>query len=643
MTDQRRSSRPDEPDYVGMRREGPIWRIGSLDLARQVLRARHATTQAGFTAEFIPKGVLRHHPILMSDGPLHDEQRSKVARFFAPKVVELRHGADIDEAADRYVEQAAETRTVDMAELALHYSVEVTAKIVGLTASPVPAMSRRLVSFFRQPPFDLTEPMLGRSSRQWMTAAVNGIVPLARFHLADVRPAIRARRSTPSDDIISHLIAEDYTDADILVECVTYGTAGMVTTREFITMAAWHLLTDDELRARYLAAEPSGRISILNEIIRLEPVVGHLYRRAAHAFEVTDGEDVVQVEQGDLLDVSVRHTNADPAAIGDDALTLCPGRHLPRGVDESGLAFGDGAHRCPGQPLAMAETDALLVRLLRRGARMVAEPTVGWDDLIEGYTLRGLRVEIPSDEERPADAPPTAAAFDRGAPHYDLMVALNPGYHAELRRAAAALTSRVGRRPGLAFMDIACGSGASTRALADAAPGDARILGLDASAGMLASARAKQWPPGVRFDQAVAGQLDVDDLGRASYDGILTCYLFRNVSEDQRDRAVREAWDLLRPGGWLVVQEYSVQGNDRARRVWDAVCRAVIIPLAWIIDRDTALYRYLRQSVVDFDSVARFADRLTAAGFTDVASRTAGGWQHQILHTFVARKPEEKP
>lgn len=43
----------------------------------------------------------------------------------------------------------------------------------------------------------------------------------------------------------------------------------------------------------------------------------------------------------------------------------------------------------------MAETDALLVRLLGRGARLVAEPSLAWDDLIEGYTIRGLRIEIP--------------------------------------------------------------------------------------------------------------------------------------------------------------------------------------------------------------------------------------------------------
>ena len=78
-----------------------MWRIRSLAAARQVLRARDLTTQAGFTAEAIPKGYLKHHPILISDGPLHDEQRSKVGRFFAPTVVAERYTAHMEACADR--------------------------------------------------------------------------------------------------------------------------------------------------------------------------------------------------------------------------------------------------------------------------------------------------------------------------------------------------------------------------------------------------------------------------------------------------------------------------------------------------------------------------------------------------------------
>ncbi|NNU28087.1 cytochrome P450 [Isoptericola sediminis] len=406
MTARRRAVRPGEPSSPRVERQGAdgspgvstVWRIRSLEAARQVLRARHATTQAGFTAEAIPQGRLKHHPILVSDGPLHDEQRRKVARFFAPVVVAERYTPQMEECADRLLGQTPPGGRLELDELALHYTVEVTAEVVGLTESSVPRMSRRLVSFFRQPPFDITRRDLGRTRRQWMRAAFNGLLPIGRFFLADVRPAIRERRRERRDDIISHLVDEGYTDVDILVECVTYGTAGMVTTREFVTMAAWHLLRDDALRERYAVAGQEERFAILHEIIRLEPVVGHLYRRAQDPICVTDGDGSWTIEAGDLVDVCVRSANADPQAQApdEDGLDLCPGRSLPRGVNAAGLSFGDGAHKCPGQPLAILESDVLLTRLLARSPRLVREPEVGWDDLIEGYTLRGLELELPA-------------------------------------------------------------------------------------------------------------------------------------------------------------------------------------------------------------------------------------------------------
>lgn len=390
----RRANKPGEAVAPRMQRDGHVLRIRSLAAARQVLRARDLTTQAVFTAEAIPKGYLKHHPILISDGQLHDEQRSKVGRFFAPAVVAERYTELMQTTATTLLEQAVAAGRCSLDELALHYAVEVTAEVVGLTNSPVPAMSRRLVNFFNQPPFDITKPDLGRTPGQWAKAAVNGLGPIVRFYLADVRPAIRARRKEPRQDVISHLIGEGYTDGDILVECVTYGTAGMVTTREFIAMAAWHLLRNEPLRERYLVAGQPERFAILNEIIRLEPVVGHLYRRARGQFDVTDGETTWPIAAGDLIDLCVRPANADPEAVGAEPLNLCPGRALPAGVNQAALSFGDGAHKCPGQPLAILESDVLLTRLLARKPTIATEPSLGWDDLIEGYQLRGLELSM---------------------------------------------------------------------------------------------------------------------------------------------------------------------------------------------------------------------------------------------------------
>lgn len=391
-----------------MQRDGHVWRVRSASAARQILQARHATTQAGFTAEAIPKGRLKHHPILVSDGPLHDEQRSKVGRFFAPKVVADRYTALMEECADRLLTAAAGRPSVRLDELALLYTVEVTAQAVGLTDSPVPAMARRLESFFRQPPFDITRADLGRTRRQWMLAAWNGLLPIVRFYLADVRPALLSRRRQPREDVISHLVAEGYTTTDILVECVTYGTAGMVTTREFVAMAAWHLLGDQALRDRYLVAEQAERLLILNEIIRLEPVVGHLYRRVQEPLSFDDGDRTYTARPGDLIDLCIRPANADVETVGADPLDLCPGRSLPAGVNDAVLSFGHGAHRCPGQPLAMLESDVLLRRLLSREVVVRSEPRITWDDLIAGYALRDFELSIggsAAEPGQPSDSP----------------------------------------------------------------------------------------------------------------------------------------------------------------------------------------------------------------------------------------------
>jgi ubiquinone/menaquinone biosynthesis C-methylase UbiE len=235
-----------------------------------------------------------------------------------------------------------------------------------------------------------------------------------------------------------------------------------------------------------------------------------------------------------------------------------------------------------------------------------------------------------------------AAAFDEAAPRYDLMVALNPGYHRELAVAAEALAAWVGSG-GSGLVDLGCGSGASTRALLRAFGHGTgpEILGVDASVGMLSRARSKSWPHRVRFERCFAQDLadkrDQLGLGEA-VDGVFAAYLFRNVGDADRDRTLAAVRQVLRPGGVLVVQEYSVAGSRLASLVWTLVCWLVVIPLSWLTLRRTRLYRYLWASVRDFEPVQAFVDRLYAAGFVDVEVRTALGWQHGILHTFRARR-----
>ncbi|HEY2522084.1 MAG TPA: class I SAM-dependent methyltransferase [Streptosporangiaceae bacterium] len=226
------------------------------------------------------------------------------------------------------------------------------------------------------------------------------------------------------------------------------------------------------------------------------------------------------------------------------------------------------------------------------------------------------------------------AAFDVGASAYDRLVGANPGYHAHLRLSARRMRLP-GEGRGLRLLDAGCGTGASTAALLAAAP-HAEIVAFDASAQMLAQARAKPWPSSVRFVHS-----RVEDLAQAGlhgpFDGILAAYLIRNLPDpDGQLRALR---DLLRPGGTLAVHEYSVRDSVRAQARWHLVAWTVIIPFGRAATGDTALYRYLWRSVDGFDGARRFRRRLREAGFTGVHSETMTGWQRDVVHTFLATRP----
>lgn len=362
--------------------------INTLDPSRELLRARNSTKQAGFTSERIPDWLFRHRPILFDDGPSHDAHRRTLARFFAPKVLETKHREFIEQTAKRLVNDSFAAGPMRVDDVALLFSVEVTSRIVGLTHSQIDRLAERLTRFFRQPPVVHTRPDHGRTNRQWANAAKKALGPLISLYVADVRPAIRARKNARRDDVISYLLDEGYRPSEILMECLTYGTAGMVTTREFICVALWHLLRNDALRDRYVVAEQRERTAILNEIIRLEPPVGHIYRRVTRE-EPSAG---CPYPKGTLVDIDVRTANVDPAEFAT-AEQLCPARGLPA-AQQAGLSFGDGEHRCPGQPLALLETDILLLEILQRHPRTVAEPRIDWDTLIEGYQVRGFTIDV---------------------------------------------------------------------------------------------------------------------------------------------------------------------------------------------------------------------------------------------------------
>jgi len=356
--------------------------------ARQLLRAGAVARQSGFAVEQAAKAPLRTKPpVLWQDGEEHKRQRTAIAHFFTPTAAKERYRPLMERLADEIVGEVAASGRAELSSLAMRMAVEVAAQVVGLTDSRKPGMPGRIEAFIEN----------GAARLSWDPRQLVRFVKLqkavADYFTVDVKPAIAARRSEPKDDVISYLISQGRSDQDVLIEAITYGAAGMVTTREFIAMAAWHLLDDAELRRRYLEAGERERHEILAEVIRLEPVVGRLYRRLQSDLPLAEGETLLA---GARVAVDIRSANADAAAVGPHPLCLDADRQVTgKGVQRYGLSFGDGHHRCPGSFLALEEADVFLHRLLSLpGLRLAKAPTVSFNELVQGYELRDMWVEV---------------------------------------------------------------------------------------------------------------------------------------------------------------------------------------------------------------------------------------------------------
>ncbi len=366
-----------------------VWHVRSFEAARAVLRSAD-TRQAGFDADLIATiPQMMNMPILYQDGKVHQQQRKQTARFFTPKAVSDNYRQVMERLSDQLIRKLQRKKQVDLSQLSITMAVRVAAEVVGLTNS-YSGLAQRLEAFFSG---NLTE---FRWTPQGVIDMLTNQFRTLAFYMLDVLPAIRARKRKPQNDVISHLLAQNYSNAEILTECITYAAAGMVTTREFISVAAWHLLERPELRTRYLASTEDERYAILHEILRVEPVVTRLYRRTTEAIKLEQEGEPIVIPQDAKVAVEINSSNADESIVGELPLAVCPGRAIQGDrVPEMVMSFGDGVHRCPGAYIAIQETDILLQRLLALDTlHIVSKPSIRWNALTTGYELRNFEIAV---------------------------------------------------------------------------------------------------------------------------------------------------------------------------------------------------------------------------------------------------------
>lgn len=174
-------------------------------------------------------------------------------------------------------------------------------------------------------------------------------------------------------------------------------------------------------------------------------------------------------------------------------------------------------------------------------------------------------------------------------------------------------------RPGQRLLDVAGGTGDIAFRFLKRAP-SATATVLDLTESMLEAGRSRAAAENLagRLDWTVgdAMALPFED---ASFDVYTISFGIRNVTRPED--ALREAFRVLKPGGRLMVLEFSQIPNDLMQRAYDLYSFNVIPRMGQLIARDRESYQYLVESIRRFPDQETFAEMIGRAGFEQVRYR----------------------
>ncbi|WP_113701329.1 demethylmenaquinone methyltransferase [Nonomuraea lactucae] len=209
-----------------------------------------------------------------------------------------------------------------------------------------------------------------------------------------------------------------------------------------------------------------------------------------------------------------------------------------------------------------------------------------------------------------------AAMFDRTARRYDLVNdVVSLGQVRLWRRAVAAA---VDAGPGELVLDLGAGTGTSTDAFTSLG---ARAIASDFSLGMLRTGVRRHGGnalsgPGVPFIAGDALRLPFAD---GSFDAVTISVALRNVHDTSR--ALREMLRVTRPGGRLVVLEFSHVTVPAVDLVYREYLMRLLPRVARVFGSNDDSYEYLAESIRDWPDQATLARTIQDAGWRRVAWR----------------------
>lgn len=226
--------------------------------------------------------------------------------------------------------------------------------------------------------------------------------------------------------------------------------------------------------------------------------------------------------------------------------------------------------------------------------------------------------------------------FDAIAPAYDFMnTMMTGGLHVSWRNKALKMAAEELPEPPEMVLDVACGTGDVSFRLHELFP-DARITGLDLSAGMLGIAEKKL----AAMDAAAKEHIEFiegDSLKMSFADntfGLVTvAYGVRNF--ERLEDGYREMLRVTKPGGVICVIELSEPATPTVKALYRLYSRNVIPFIGRLVSHDTRAYSYLPESIAACPQRGEMTAMMTRAGFREARfkSLTLG-----VITIYIAKK-----
>ena len=214
------------------------------------------------------------------------------------------------------------------------------------------------------------------------------------------------------------------------------------------------------------------------------------------------------------------------------------------------------------------------------------------------------------------------AVFESVAGNYDLMNDLmSAGVHRVWKQFTL---SQTGLRPGQRALDVAGGTGDLSAGMAKQVGASGLVVLTDINAAMLKEGRDAMTDRGlvgnIRYSLANAECLPFPD---ASFDCVTIGFGLRNVTD--KDAALRSMRRVLKPGGQLLILEFSHPKVPGLKPIYDAYSFSILPWLGKVVANDAESYRYLAESIRRFPEQDTLIDMMRSAGFDECRYHNLSG------------------